>query len=127
MKILIVEDQEYVANLLADAVRLQGHDAIVAVGGQEGLALVEREQPDAVFLDIVMPEPDGVEVLRRIRQISPELPVVIITGGASPQQIEEAGRLGVTDCVEKPLLLNQIIQAISNVVPLSPRGGRRRP
>lgn len=113
MKILIIEDEKYVAAMLADAVRLQGHDAIVAIHGQEGLALVERERPDAVFLDIVMPPPDGIEVLRRIRERWQELPVVIITGGASAKQIKEAERLGVTDLVEKPLMLNQLTQAMT--------------
>ena len=125
MKILIVEDQHYVSSLLADAVRLQGHEVIVAGGGQEGLALIDREHPDAVFLDIVMPEPDGVEVLRRLRQNSPDLPVVVITGGASAEQREDLRRLGVTDFVEKPLLLDQIQQSLSNVVKQVPRGKGR--
>ena len=121
MRILIVEDQQYVSSLLADAVRLQGHEVIVAGDGTQGLALLDREHPDAVFLDIVMPEPDGVEVLRRIRQRSQELPVVVITGGASAQQREDLRRLGVTDFVEKPLLLDQIQQTLNNVVKRSPR------
>jgi DNA-binding NtrC family response regulator len=125
MRILIVEDQQYVSSLLADAVRLQGHEVIVAGGGQEGLAFLDREHPDAVFLDIIMPDPDGVEVLRRIRQRSPELPVVVITGGASARQREDLLRLGVTDFVEKPLLLDQIQQTLNNVVRLSPRGRGR--
>ena len=125
MKILIVEDQQYVSSLLADAVRLQGHEVIVAGDGHEGLALVDRENPDAVFLDIVMPEPDGVEVLRRIRRRSPELPVVVITGGASEEQREDLRRLGVTDFVEKPLLLDQIQQSLDSVVRRAPRGKRR--
>jgi DNA-binding response OmpR family regulator len=122
MKILIVEDQQYVSSLLADAVRLQGHEAVVAGSGKEGLALIDRERPDAVFLDIVMPELDGVEVLRRIRQRLPELPVVVISGGASDRQREDVHRLGVTDFVEKPLLLAQIKESLSNVVRLRPRG-----
>jgi CheY-like chemotaxis protein len=121
MRILIVEDQVYVSSLLADSVRLQGHDAIVAGGGSEGLDLIDREKPDAVFLDIVMPDLDGVEVLRRIRQRTPDLPVVVITGGASDQQREDLRRLGVVDFVEKPLLLDQIQQSLSNVVKLAPR------
>jgi two-component system OmpR family response regulator len=113
MKILIIEDEEHVANLLADAVKFQGHDAVVAIDGQKGLALLERELPDAVFLDIVMPAPNGIEVLRRIRERWRELPVVVISGGASAGQIKEAKRLGVSDCVEKPLMLNQITEAIT--------------
>ena len=124
MKILIIEDEKHVAGLLADAVRLQGHDAIVAVDGQEGLALVERERPDAVFLDIVMPTPNGIEVLRRIRERRQELPVVIISGGASAEEIEEAERLGVTDFVEKPLMLNQLTQAITALQKSGDQEGR---
>ena len=125
MKILIVEDQQYVSSLLADAVSLQGHEVLVAGGGIEGLALIDRERPDAVFLDIAMPDLDGVEVLRRIRQRSPELPVVVITGEASAQQREDLSRLGVTDFVEKPLLLAQIQQTLSDVARRSPpRSGR---
>ena len=122
MRILIIEDQQYVLSLLADAVRMQGHEVIVAGGGKEGLDLIDREHPDAVFLDIVMPELDGVEVLRRIRQRLPELPVVVISGGASAEQREDLRCLGVTDFVEKPLLLAQIQQTLSNVVRLSRRG-----
>jgi two-component system response regulator MprA len=121
MKILIVEDEEYVAGLLADAVRLQGHDAAVAVNGQQALAFLEKDRPDVVFLDIVMPAPNGIEVLRRIRERWQELPVVIISGGASEEQIREAERLGVTDCVEKPLMLNQLTQAM---IALKKTGGQ---
>jgi len=125
MRILIVEDQQYVSSLLADAVRMQGHEVIVAGGGAEGLVLIDREHPDAVFLDILMPELDGVEVLRRIRQRSQELPVVVITGGASARQREDLLRLGVTDFVDKPLLLDQIQQTLNKVVKLSSRGQGR--
>jgi len=124
MKILIIEDDENVAALLADAVRLQGHDTVVAGDGQKGLAVLERDRPDAVFLDIVMPAPDGIEVLRRIRERWRDLPVVIISGGASLGQIQEAERLGVTDCVDKPLLLNQLTQAITTLQQREDQEGR---
>src|SRR3972149_4623247 len=115
MKILIVDDEVHVATVLADSVRLQGHEAFVAGGGEEGLALLDQKRPDAVFLDIVMPGMGGIEVLRRIREVYPALPVIVITGHASTAEIEEAKRLGVPDCVQKPFVLNQLSQALGRL------------
>lgn len=115
MKILIVDDEVVIANLLAEAVKLQGHEAFVAAGGAEALALLEQRLPDALFLDIVMPEMNGIEVLRRIREAYRSLPVIVITGRASSAQIEEAKRLGITDCIEKPFVLKHLNQALRSL------------
>jgi len=112
MQILIVEDDIPVATLLAESVRLQGHEAIVARSGPEALALLDHRRPDAIFLDLVMPEMTGIEVLRRIRKTQPALPVIVITGEASLEQIEEARRLGVTDIMEKPFGLKYLGEAL---------------
>lgn len=112
MRILIVEDDISVANLLAESVRQQGYEAIVATGGRQALSLLDQGLPDAVFLDIVMPDMSGIEVLRRIRQTQPALPVIVITGEASSEQIEEARRLGVTEVMEKPFGLKYLGEAL---------------
>ena len=115
VRILIVEDAFHVANLLAESVRLQGHEAIVARSGQQALSLLDQRCPDAVFLDIVMPEVSGIDVLRRIRETHPGLPVIVITGSASSQQIDEARSLGVDDVIEKPFALKQLDQALESL------------
>lgn len=115
MKILIVDDELRVARVLAESVKQQGHEAFVAGSGKEGLALLDQKRADAVLLDIVMPEMSGLEVLRRIRQTHPALPVIVITGHASASEIEEARRLGATDCVVKPFVVNQLNQALANL------------
>ncbi len=115
MKILIVDDELQVAKVLADSVKLQGHETFVAGSGEEGLALLDQARPDAVFLDIVMPGMSGLEVLRRIRQTHPALPVIVVTGHASASQIEEARRLGATECVVKPFVLNQLNQVLGQL------------
>lgn len=115
MRILIVEDAIHVAKLLAESVRLQGHEPIVASSGKEGLSLLKQRTPDAVFLDIVMPEVSGIDVLRQIRENHPALPVIVITGSASSEEIDEAWRLGVTDVIEKPFVLKQLDQALGNL------------
>ena len=115
MKILIVDDEVHVAKVLAESVRLQGHEPLVAGSGQEGLALLDQKRPDAIFLDIVMPGMSGIEVLRRVREAYPALPVIVITGHASTAEIEEAKRLGVTDCLQKPFVLNQLSEALGRL------------
>jgi DNA-binding response OmpR family regulator len=115
MKILIVEDEEPVANLLAEAVQRQGHTAVVATDASQGLASFSAERPDAVFLDIVMPRMSGVEVLRRIRGISPSVPVMVITGYATASEIEEVKRLGVIEVLEKPHILKHLDAALRSL------------
>jgi DNA-binding response OmpR family regulator len=115
MRILIVDDEPAVADALADAVRLQGHSPAVARSGAEGLAAIEAEVPEAVFLDLVMPGVSGVELLRKIRQRHPELPIVVVTGRAAPIDLSEVRRLGVTDIVEKPWALKQLDEALRSL------------
>ena len=115
MRILIVDDEIRVAQLLAESVKGQGHEAIVAVTGREGLVLLEQKRPDAVFLDLVMPEMSGIEVLRRIREAYQTLPVIVITGHASSGQIDEARQLGITDCIQKPFILKHVNDVLGSL------------
>ena len=115
MHIVIIDDEAAVAETLAEAVRGQGHTASVRRTGKEGLALLAEHTPDAVFLDLVMPGLSGVELLREIRRDKPELPIVVVTGWAGPEQLDEARRLGVTDIVEKPWALKYMGEALRNL------------
>jgi DNA-binding response OmpR family regulator len=115
MRILIVDDEAEVAEALADAVRLQGHVPAVAHSGAEGLAAIEAEAPEGVFLDLVMPGLSGLDLLREIRQRHPELPIVVVTGRAGPLDLVEVRRLGVTDIVEKPWVLKQLGEALGSL------------
>jgi len=115
MRILIVDDEAAVANLLADAIQIEGHEATVVHRGQDALARLGERDYDAVFLDVLMPEMSGVEVLRRIRATHPTLPVIIITGHARPEELDEARRLGVSEVIEKPFILNSLSDALGGL------------
>ena len=115
MHIVIIDDEAAVAETLADAVREQGHTAAIAHSGSEGLALLAEKTPDAVFLDLVMPGLSGVELVKEIRRDHPELPIVVVTGWAGPQDLDEVRRLGVTDIVEKPWALKYVDEALRNL------------
>jgi two-component system OmpR family response regulator len=112
MEILVVDDEVAVANFLAEAIRGQGHTVTVTHRGEEAIELLAQRRPDAVFLDVLMPEMSGVEVLRRIRAVDPTLPVILITGHAREDELEEARRLGVSEVIEKPFILTHLGAAL---------------
>lgn len=115
MKLLLIEDDEHVAQVLAEAFASQGHATAIRYTGEEGLAYLTRERPDAVVLDIRLPRLNGVEVLRQIRVTDPALPVIIMTGLATPGEIAEVRRLGVTEIIEKPDILRHFSEALARI------------
>jgi CheY-like chemotaxis protein len=116
VRILIIDDEILVARLLADAVSCQGHEVTIATDGEEGLALLQQSRPDALFLDVKLGELSGIEVLRQVRRRDARLPVILITGNAIPDQLDEARRLGVTEIIEKPFVLTQLSGALDRSV-----------
>ena len=84
MKLLLIEDDEHVAQVLAEAFGSQGHATAIRYTGEDGLAYLTRERPDAVVLDIRLPRLNGIAVLQQIRATDPVLPVIIMTGLATP-------------------------------------------
>jgi DNA-binding response OmpR family regulator len=112
MTILIIEDEIIVAKLVADVVSAQGHEVTVATDGEEGLALLDQIRPDALFLDVKLGELSGIEVLRQVRRRHPRLPVIVITGHAVAEELDEARRLGVTEIIEKPFVLAHLTGAL---------------
>lgn len=102
MKILIVDDEPQVAEILARSLSREGHQATIATSGKEALSLVGPQDPDALFLDVSMPGLNGLDVLAEVKRRRPSLPVVVITGHATPDEVEQVKRLGAVDVIEKP-------------------------
>jgi DNA-binding response OmpR family regulator len=115
MRLLLIEDDEQVAEVLSDAFGSQGHEIAIRHTGEEGLVYLTHDRPDAVVLDIRLPKLDGVAVLRQIRARDPNLPVIIMTGLATPGEIAEVRRLGVTEIVEKPEVLKNFSEALKRI------------
>ena len=115
MKLLLIEDDVSMARVLAEALTDDGHETTIRYTGEDGLAYLARERPDAVVLDIRLPKMSGVAVLRQIRATDPVLPVMIMTGLATPGEIAEARRLGVTEIIEKSEILKHFGEALARV------------
>ena len=114
MKILVVDDEKSIRNTMKDILSYEGHEVLVAEKGAAALKMAEKTTFDLVFCDIKMPEMDGVEVLEKLQQTYPELPVIMISGHGTIDVAVDCIRKGAYDFIEKPLDLNRILIALRN-------------
>jgi two-component system, OmpR family, KDP operon response regulator KdpE len=119
--VLVVDDEAWVAKIVAAALADQGFDVEAASGGEEGLALVERLKPDLVLLDVLMPDIDGLAVLRRIRETS-SVPVILLTAKGTPGEIAGGLDLGADDYISKPFHPDEVAARIRAVLRRTPIG-----
>src|SRR6516225_6120671 len=115
-RILVVDDEAEIRRSVRMILEYEGYDVQEASSGPEALALIEREAPDLVFLDIKMPGVDGLEVLEKIKQANEPLPVVIISGHGTVSTAVEATKLGAFDFIEKPLASERVLVTIKNAL-----------
>jgi DNA-binding NtrC family response regulator len=101
--VFVVDDEPLVAKALSTMVRQAGCEASVFATGPAALAALNDVRPQLVMLDLAMPEMDGLEVLRRIRQVAPDLPVVMASGKGTIRATVDALKLGAFDFLEKPV------------------------
>ncbi len=100
--ILIVDDEESVRNSLAGVMRDEGYEVVTAGSGREGIDLLNEMQPSLALLDIAMPEMDGIETLRRFREIRPDMPVIMVTGHGTIETAVKTTKMGAYDFMVKP-------------------------
>jgi len=115
-RILVVDDESEIRRSVRMILEYEGYDVQEASSGPEALALIEREAPDLVFLDIKMPGVDGLEVLEKIKHVNESLPVVIISGHGTVSTAVEATKLGAFDFIEKPLASERVLVTIKNAL-----------
>jgi CheY-like chemotaxis protein len=121
-KILLVDDEEIVLETMSDDLREVGFNVAQASNGSEGLRQFVSGEFDLVISDLMMGETDGFEVLREIKKISPETPVVIITGYPSKKVSQEAMALGASDVIVKPFGLEGILEVVNQHIRSSRSG-----
>jgi CheY-like chemotaxis protein len=115
MRILVIDDDPSVAEMIAEAIRTFGHEALVALDGAEGLGVLESTAVQGVFLDLVMPGLGGLAVLTRIRNRYPHVPVVILSAHAGDEETREAMALGAAEVILKPAGLAQFTEVLSRL------------
>ncbi len=118
-RILLVDDDVLVRTSLAYALEDAGHQVVQAGNGDEGLAALDRETFDAVVLDILMPEREGIETIREIRNRWTTLPVLAISGGDKTgwsDFLHMASALGATDTMAKPFTASEFAARVTQLI-----------
>lgn len=107
-KILVIDDEIETCNVLSEFLKRKKYDVSIATKGEEGISKVESDKPQVVLLDIRMPGMDGMEVLRRIKQMNKDIDVIMITAVNEEEIGKEAMKLGAFDYITKPISLNYL-------------------
>ena len=107
-KVLVVDDEPAVCNMLKKFLNKKGYKAITALSGEEGIKKVKQEKPHIVLLDIKMPGIDGIETLKRIREIDKKVGVVMITVIKEDATGRKCMELGAYDYITKPFGLDYL-------------------
>ena len=118
MTAMVVEDEAVANELLSATFKNFFHEITSAFDGVEALELYKVKKPDIVFIDIIMPEMDGITLARKIREINPHQMVVIISASNDIQKISETIEIGVNSFIQKPIDTKKIIELLQNVTDL---------
>ncbi|MFH1977653.1 MAG: response regulator [Pseudomonadota bacterium] len=113
-KILVIDDEKPTLKMFRFTLMAYGYEVLTAENGQEGLDVFERERPRIVLTDIKMPGMNGIEVLRRIKQIDPTAEVIVITGHGDMDLAIQALNLDATDFINKPIQRHLLEQALKS-------------
>jgi len=115
LHLLLVDDEREFAQTLAARLRLRGVNTRVAFDGEEALASLRQGEFDLVLLDVGLPGMSGLDVLRRIREDRPGLPVALLTGNAGAKDAEEGLTQGALAYLTKPLALEELLALLARL------------
>ncbi len=115
-KILVVDDESNIIKTLSEILEDEGHTVYSSMAGKEALDFLKDNQVDAVFLDVWLPDIDGIEVLEKISDKFPDVAVIMISGHASIDIAVKSTRIGAYDFIEKPPSIGRLITSLNNTL-----------
>ena len=114
--VLVIDDSEFVRDFLSDALSEAGHQVVTAENGVSGVELFQSSDPDCVLLDVLMPDIDGIEVLKQIRTHSEAVPVLLMTGddpGWARRKCEDYGANGF---LSKAFYAEKVVESVEEAI-----------
>ena len=119
ISVLVVDDEKNLTLAMRRLLSAEGYRTETAGSGEEALEIVKDDFFDVIFLDVNMPDMNGLETFKKLRKVTPKSAVVMITGYGKTLKalVEEARELGVRAVIDKPFKINQITEAVREAIP----------
>jgi CheY-like chemotaxis protein len=118
-KVLVIEDEDGLREIIQFSLEaVAGWEAICAASGQEGIAIAQAELPDAILLDVMMPEMDGIETLKHLRvdARTQNIPTIFLTAKARGSEQQQFMELGVLGVITKPIKAQDLVEQIESIL-----------
>ena len=116
LKILVVDDKKVIGDFFNLTMGYYGHHITVVHDLPDTLKAIKDHHFDIAFMDIMMPGKDGVEVLKEVKAVAPELPVVMMSGYSMDEKRRQARHLGAVDCLKKPFEVEDIRRVVKETI-----------
>ena len=114
-KILVVDDSEAMRLTCGELLTEHGHEVVVARNGREAIAIYQAAQPDAVLLDVTMPDMDGLTALSELQELDPDVRVAMVTALGREETVVEALQAGAKDFIVKPYSADRVLAAVRRI------------
>ena len=118
-KILLIEDDTFLANMYSTKLSLKGFEVLETSDGKKGLKLAQKNRPDLILLDLVLPGIDGFEILKTLKENkkTKNIPVIVLTNLGEKEQIEKVLNLGVADYLIKAHFLpGEVVEKVKKII-----------
>ena len=118
-RILVVDDEEIIRMILEDILTRAGYEVIFASNGEEGIKMFQENSPALVITDIIMPEKEGLETIREMKRMHPELKIIAMSGGgkiSADNYLETAKIFGASKILEKPFTQQRMVSAVKELI-----------
>src|SRR5512141_1027745 len=114
--VMIVDDEEGIRETLSGIFEDEGYGAVTAGSGEDAIRIAKETKPDIVVLDIWLPGMDGLQTMKELRDASPGLPVIVISGHANIELAVKATKIGAYDILEKPLSMEKVLLTVYRAI-----------
>ncbi len=115
---MVVEDEVAANEMLSSTFKSFFADVASAFDGKQALEIAKKNKPDIIFVDIIMPEMDGIELSRKLREMNPNQIIIVISASNDIQKISESIEVGVNSFIQKPIDTKKIIELLKNITSL---------
>ena len=116
IRVLVIDDKRIIGDVFSFFLGYSGHHVRITADAEEGLEFLKKEKFDIAFVDIIMPGNDGIEVLERMKTISPQLPIIMMSGFTVMDKQMKARELGAAACLKKPFALEDLRKVIKETI-----------